>query len=204
MIPDLQILDLAEQSYSGTPTIISAADCFPYLTLIEGAAVWNFRGTDLESIRDVLSDCDAVSTVHPLLGTCHAGFLANALSVTDEILRLSGDRPLVFGGHSKGAAEAAIAAALCMSRGRAVAQLTTYGMPRPGALNGWISGVLGPDYWNTGDPVPDVPEWLPHPRDMLKVGTPTWTIVDITKHLLTAYRASLIAAGGATAQAAAE
>jgi hypothetical protein len=199
MIPDLQMLDLAQAAYVGKPTILAAADCYPYLTVVDNTAVWAFRGTNPRDIRDVLTDCDAVPVEHPQLGTCHPGFQRDVSAVIEEILRLAGDRPLAFCGHSKGAAEAADAAALCEARGRPVCQLTTFGMPRPGALNGWLTSVPGSDFWNGDDPVPDLPTWLPHPRSMVRIGRPAWKLDVIDDHILTAYRVSLLAEGATIA-----
>ncbi len=102
--------------------------------LPDGLAV-AFRGTT-KNYRDIFSDLRGLPTWHGELGWCHRGFLAGVEAVwpalESRIAALPDDAPLYFTGHSKGAAEATLAAALTALRLRPPMTLVAFGSPRVG------------------------------------------------------------------------
>jgi hypothetical protein len=193
MILDLHMLELAQEAYDAPPDV-TAGDCFVILRHAGDVTVVSFAGTNPRQLRDVLTDCDAVTTFHPQIGEVHAGFLRDVEGVFDAILQRVGDDRIAVTGHSKGGSEASIFAALCLAAGRPIAQLTTFGRARCGDLNGWIKDLPGDDWWNGDDPIPDLPPWLPHPRTMTRVGFRAWKFDPIEDHMLTAYHPAVAAA----------
>lgn len=155
-----------------------------------------FRGT--EGLRDVLWDARAFPIRHPVLGLVHRGFAAGVDAIWPAISASMPDKDLAiaFTGHSKGGAEATLAAALAVSEGYNVKWLITFGSPRV-AASGKVEGILVRGrvsilrYINLGDPVPKVPPfWLGyrHVGRAIEIGQ-NWDIQP--DHPALAYRAAL-------------
>ena len=123
-----------------------------------------FRGT--EGLRDVLWDARALPTRHRVLGLVHRGFAAGVDAIWPAIRAAMPDKDMTiaFTGHSKGGAEATLAAAMAVSEGYNVKWLITFGSPRV-AASGKVGSILAQGrvqilrYCNLGDPVPSVPPW---------------------------------------------
>jgi hypothetical protein len=146
-----------------------------FLTQQDGYAIIAFKGS--ASIRDWLQDFDAFVIPggfnHKDLGLVHAGFFDDVEDVFGDILKGLPSDPIAVTGHSKGAAEALIfAALLTASTDRVIARVSTFGTPRPGMLNGFLTGIAGNDYRNRSDPVCSVPPYLHHPRKMVDLNVP--------------------------------
>lgn len=130
------------------------------LIFLPGKTVVIFPGSE-QFIRDwVEHDFLVLPYEHPQLGTLHLGFWDGMEAVFKEIAPLLvGD--IYVGGHSLGAARAALFIALCKLGGVAVKYTALFESPRPGCgtlsnllphcTRGYFSSV------NLLDPVPEVP-----------------------------------------------
>jgi len=124
-----------------------------------------FRGTS--NLMDAIFDVRTIPKKHKILGLVHRGFLSGIEEVWPGISASMPDKdmPVAFTGHSKGGAEATLAAALAIREGRNVKHLVTFGSPRV-AASGEVMDILARGgvnivrYVNRGDPVPKVPPWL--------------------------------------------
>lgn len=88
-----------------------------------------FRGT--EAPIDFLTDCRAVQVQAVGPGRSHNGFVVSAQTLWDRIRsRLITGLPAIFAGHSKGAAEATLAAYWASLTGVNVQCVYTFGSPR--------------------------------------------------------------------------
>lgn len=150
-----------------------------FLTMQDGYTVIAFKGSaspqdwwrdfDAFVIGGGVDSHDAAGKLikHQDLGLVHAGFFGDVSAVFADILAGLPPDPIIVTGHSKGAAESLIFAALLRAAtDRVVAKVSTFGTPHPGALGGFLDGIPGTDYRNCSDPVCAVPPYLPHPRDM--------------------------------------
>ena len=183
MITDNSLASLCRLAYTDTPDIV-VADAKVRVFETPGCTVFAFRGTDPDCVADWLADIDSDAVEAPGLGSVHRGFYRDALAVWGPLSqRVRG--PFVLTGHSKGAAEAAVVAALLTLNGKPPARLTTFGMPRPGTLAGTLDTVPGSDYAHAGDPVPEVPTWLPHPRKMTVIGSASIDL--LSNHSINSY-----------------
>ena len=124
----------------------------------------SFRGT--AGAMDAIWDARITPTSHPKLGLVHRGFAAGVAAIWPAISASMPDKDMAiaFTGHSKGGAEATLAAALAVSEGYNVKWLLTFGSPRVAASskveNILVQGrVTVIRYVNRGDPVPSVPPW---------------------------------------------
>lgn len=123
-----------------------------------------FRGsmTKEDWFRDVISELGAP----PQKGLTNLGFLPLGFDdgVGDAVKAATqvavGRNPWIIGGHSLGAARAAIAAGISRP---AVTRLVLCGCPRPGttALRAYLAGLNIHSYRNLSDPVCDVPTCPP-------------------------------------------
>lgn len=89
-----------------------------------------FRGT--EGARDAIKDMRSLPwSSH--VGMVHSGFYKGVMAVWQQLLPVvfSG-RPVTYAGHSKGGAEATIAAAMAVHARQMPAHLVTFGAPRCG------------------------------------------------------------------------
>lgn len=123
-----------------------------------------FRGTTYEDIPADFK-CRMKQTD---FGTVHRGFLSYAKAAFFSLgicLEKWGPKPLIFTGHSLGAAAAVIAAATCANKGYEIAAVYTFGCPRVG--NGdfceYANAAFGDVHYrhvNGHDGVPMLPPWL--------------------------------------------
>lgn len=173
-ISDLDLARACADTYApdGVPAW-NTEDVHAFLFQRDGYAIIAFQGS--ASLKDWFQDFDAAAVHrridHIELGWVHDGFAEDVEEIFEQLVAgLPGD-PIAITGHSKGAAEALIFAALLHARlpYRNIARVSTFGTPRPGALNGLLDGLAGADYRNRHDPVCAVPPYLPHPRAMTNI-----------------------------------
>ncbi len=176
MITDLTLARACVDTYApGAVPTWNNDEVHVFLTQQDGYAIIAFKGS--ASVQDWLQDFDAFVIPggfnHKELGLVHAGFFDDVEDVFADILKGLPSDPIAVTGHSKGAAEALILAALLTaSTDRVIARVSTFGTPRPGLLNGLLTGLAGNDYRNRSDPVCAVPPYLHHPRKMVDINVP--------------------------------
>lgn len=163
-----------------------------------------FEGTRPTIIADWIRDLEAqTATIDPKLGPVHGGFLGDVLAVIFPIFHELNGKPVTFGGHSKGGSEAEIAAAIWTYAGEALVRVTAFEPARVGTLGGFIATAPGisthvvPSL-GLGDPVPDVPSWLPHPREITDLRAASLHIDPVDYHELDDVIAALDALSATT------
>lgn len=160
-----------------------------YLTEYAGRHVLTWRGSTDRA--DWFADLTAWPAYDPELGCrVHGGFLSCARAAAPDLRRwLDRNRePVILCGHSKGAAEATIAAAMMCAWGMPPAALVTFGSPRCGfsGLRKALTGVRIDRYVNAGDPVTGVPfvfGWQPV-SPAIRIGRRGWPA---RSHLIESY-----------------
>ena len=126
-------------------------------TIAGDTAYLAFRGTQPDSLSDLLADADFRLEDWPGGGRVHRGFQAALHSLREQIDRWLGDvgeRTLVVTGHSLGAAMATL-----MAAGRPAAILISFGSPRVGD-QAFVDSLAGRDvrrFVDTADLVARVP-----------------------------------------------
>lgn len=195
MIDPLTMCRLSARAYTDTPTW-QAADAYATRSDVNGIVVVALRGTNPRCLSDILADANAAIECHPRLGPCHAGFLKDAMALWAALKPsvASGQRWAITG-HSKGAAESAIVAALAVADGAVPMQMTTFGMPCPGGdgLADLLQDMPGLDYRHGLDPVaiPGVlPPWR-HPRVMIRLPRVVDGDNPFADHAIAAYEMAL-------------
>ena len=171
---------LAQRAYDEPPTF-SAGGVEALMVEVGRDVVFAFRGTELDG-RDILRDLRGAPWRDRELGWCHAGFLKGVRAVWPELRKALAPRGAVtFTGHSKGGAEATIAAALAMRAfGPASVfplALVTFGSPRAGfaSLGLALAGADVKRYVRGRDAVPTHPWPLwgyRHVGAAIAIGTP--------------------------------
>ena len=117
-----------------------------------------FRGS--VTFEDWVRDADALPVSDPEVGLVHHGFLAGLDDLLAQALPAM-QSPIVLTGHSLGGARARIAAGKLIARHRLVAQVITFGSPKPGYFN--LANILQrsscahSSYRHASDVVPDLP-----------------------------------------------
>jgi len=180
----LNLARLSQISYDNFAYVVHEPDLgdFPYLVLFDrretqgfvaandDCVVLAFRGTEPESLRDWMTDADAIPTQFLTSGLhVHAGF-ARALEyvwkdVTEALAPHKG-KPLYITGHSLGAALATLACVRLRWEQQLVHAVCTFGSPRVGqqdfcaAYTKIAEGSPTYRYVNDTDIVPRVPTRL--------------------------------------------
>lgn len=138
-----------------------------------------YRGTTYE---DIPADFKCRRRSTPM-GGIHRGFYDYARNafplISMEIRKRFPRKPLVFTGHSLGAAAAVIAAAHFHSQGHEIEAVYTFGGPRPGnaEFKGYCNAAFGDRHFrhvNGHDGVPLLPPWLVgyrHPGQLVYFST---------------------------------
>lgn len=183
MIADYDLALACQATYGGGPQTWGTDVTHAYLSEVNGVSVIAFEGT--RDLDEWLIDFEAVPVDergydHADLGFVHLGWWRDVSSVADPIIAYVLEQqakgvPVACCGHSKGAGEALIFAALAKTRGVRWARVSTFGTPHPGHLNGLITAADGCDYrdmTDPADPIPDVPFYLPRPRPLTLVKAP--------------------------------
>jgi hypothetical protein len=161
---DWQLAEFCLNTYVPPCQIMVGADLACNIIDTADGIVVAFRGTvDAEGWA---RDFDAVPKYNHLVGWCHEGFLNGATALMQRINLPNVPDPLIFTGHSLGAALAAIVFCLRRASHERADQLVTFGSPRPGyaALGGFASGLPVREYLRGNDPVPSLPyNWTAFP-----------------------------------------
>lgn len=180
MVSDLELALACEATYDGRPQTWGNAEVHVFLSAAsDGTQILAFKGTS--DAIDWLVDFEAVPLdkrgfQHESLGYVHLGWWQDVDAVADRLIEwVDGTQhtaPIACTGHSKGAGEALIFAALAITRGIRWSRVSTFGTPHPGALNGLVTSALGCDYRNRIDPIPLLPWYLGRPRPLTEVEAP--------------------------------
>ena len=179
MISDRAFAALIAASYTAQPRW-RYADTRACFTEADGFAVVTIPGTDPESVANWLRDLDAAPFEHPQLGTLHAGFHDGAAGLYRQIRDDMAGRPWLIGGHSLGASEALIAAALGVLDGWAPIRVVALAPARAGfgALRDVLRSVSPAVYRNGRDIVPNVPMgWDLAVDSWRQVGVPSGDLI---------------------------
>ncbi len=206
VVSDLDLARACATTYSGAPPTWGTDTVHVFLSAaLDGTQVIAFEGT--HDAAEWLVDFEAVPVDergfrHETLGDIHLGWWLDVEAVADRLLEWVAEHPgpIACTGHSKGAGEALIFAALAITKGVAWSRVSTFGTPHPGALNGLVTSRLGRDYRNRLDPVPLLPWYLGRPRPLTEVRSPESKTEDpavpdaISDHFIQNYVAALQAA----------
>lgn len=193
MISDRELADLAARAYRKRTYAAGGVEA---LAVVRGGTLFAaFRGTERDG-RDILRDLRALPWWDRRLGWCHAGFLKGVRRIWPALVVALGahEGPVVFTGHSKGGAEATVAAAMMTLAGKRPAALVTFGSPRvtmSGRIARLLTGVQVRRYVNGDDCVPRLPWMLGlyrHVGGEVAVGRPRHPFGD---HRINAYRQAL-------------
>lgn len=166
MIDPLKLALLCPSIYASEPAgfsrILNVAGIVAGIAEIEGHTVVTCRGSQI--VRDWLRNFIAVPLWTDEVGFVHLGFWLGIPELFEAVMALTAAeraRPLVLNGHSLGGAHVRLLAGKCIAEGVKVAQLQTYGAPRPAfdGLARLFEKVHLPrgSLWNRRDPVPLVP-----------------------------------------------
>lgn len=193
MITDLRACDLCEAAYTASAKW-SRLDVHATLTEEDGLSIVAFRGS--ASLIDWFRDFQAIPHLpvkQQQIGLVHEGFFIDVMQVAPAIQEDLAGKEVVLAGHSKGAAEAQLLAALMVAAGTPPVQLVTFGAPRCGfgRLQETMHGLPGSDFVNAPDPVPPLPIPYLHPRPTTQLGVKAW-LPRIEDHFLVNYRTALI------------
>lgn len=168
--------------------------------VIDGECLVIFRGTEIHApaesrwhfVKDVGRDLRAAPWPDMKYGTgfWHAGFYKGVLPLIDDIAGAltAFPGPRTLAGHSKGGAEATIAARILLAIGIRINELVTFGAP---SVGGTPISTQFTRYVHGNDPVPNLPPWLWHlaPATVLGVrDSQTW---DAGDHGMANYCAAL-------------
>lgn len=173
-------LALASEGAYLLAATIKAAGVEVRITALGTSLIVAFRGTE-KNWADILTDIKIRPTWASGFGWVHRGFYTGVTviwpQVLDELHRIGvGPGNVHFTGHSKGGAEATIAAVFAMKEFGEIGSLVTFGKPRCGFnLIARLGGQVVRRFVNGGDPVPRVP--LPilfyrHEVDAVCIGAP--------------------------------
>ena len=161
---DAALVDLVMQLYGpdgSDPTqwdYLGTSD-IGYVAAKKVDGVWIVISRGSVTGPDWIENLNAVPIWHPVLGHVHAGFLAGVMAHQADIEALV-EPPVIYIGHSRGAAESDIRLGLALHKFGPGAEVfaVAWGKPRAGFKQ--LADLIGPNarwYANAGDPVCDVP-----------------------------------------------
>jgi hypothetical protein len=157
---------LAAAAYDASrePTWVTCKNTRVFLDKGETHPIITFEGTRPTLLSDWMVDLDQLPfTIDTVLNSLPAGFTAAVLSVIFQIMHDFHGTPVGFNGHSMGAAEALLAAALWVRAGLLLSRVTAFEPPRVGKLGGLLTNEDVLITHCGTDPVPAVPSWKDHP-----------------------------------------
>lgn len=174
MRTDGELAALVGQSYVDEASVSGFGDVRAVFYSFPDEFVVAISGT--RHIPGWIRDFEFWPEAHPLLGRVHSGFLKNGLAlwalIKGPVLAASAaGKRVTYAGHSLGAAEAQICAALHVLYDAKGVRIVTFGSPRVALwANLFFRKLLLPVsmalYKRAGDPVPHVPPiwWYGHVR----------------------------------------
>lgn len=174
---------LAQEAYTAAPDIgqDDSASRAIIREVDDGLAI-AFPGTD--NIPCVADDLDMRVLDVPGVGKVFKGFWDAWDAIASEVLKYTSGRPVIFVGHSLGAAMALMAAADYNSLRLQVLAVWGFEPPRVVAGTGLrLDGVTMHLYRNGGDVVPLLPSWGSHPAPLMASGKPT-IFPNVTDHYI--------------------
>lgn len=152
----------------------------------DGALLIGFQGTD--NIEGVITDVLAVPHGAGPLGRVHHGILESVRSIRDDIILLAPD---VVYGHSLGAAQAIIYAAMLCVEGRPPKAVYAFEPPKVSTDDKIKNLFFDNNVYvfimqNGNDIVPQLPpgvvwDWQ-HPGELTKIGYPALPVPNVTDH----------------------
>lgn len=164
---------LAQEAYTAAPDIGQEASASRAIVReVDDGLVVAFPGTD--NLPCVGADIDVQVVNIPGVGNVFKGFWGAWNAIAADVLKIVDGRPVIFVGHSLGAAIALMAAADFASLGSVV--LAVWGFEPPRVVAGVGLNLGGAPlhlYWNGGDVVPLLPSWGKHPAPLITIGKPT-------------------------------
>jgi hypothetical protein len=170
----LRCADVALACYATPPTIetedvhallVDAADLAPGLVIV------GLEGTDPRRAVDLWRDAAALAERDdPLLGRVPRSFASDAEQLFWRLLpRLGPDRPFALTGHSKGASEAQLLAAMFALAGRAPVFLAAFEPAAVGDLRDLLSDLPWLATRHGRDPVTWLPPGRAHAQPLLEI-----------------------------------
>lgn len=175
---------LAQEAYTAAPDIGRADSASrAIIREVDDGLVVAFPGTD--NIPCVEDDLDMRIVNIPGVGDVFKGFWDAWDAIASEVLKYTNSRPVIFVGHSLGAAISLMAAADYNSLRLQVLSVWGFEPPRVVVGSGLrLDGVTMHLYRNGGDVVPLLPSWGSHPTSLINIGKPT-LLPNIADHYIT-------------------
>lgn len=135
------------------------------------------RGTELDSLKDILVDLNFIPEYNSVLGIGHRGFINSAVSLVPSLEKeLNKDSPITLIGHSLGGALVLLCAALLRSRGFTIKEVVTFGAPRTllwFSIKNCFKDMVITQYQYKDDVVCTLPRYylgFRHARELVKLG----------------------------------
>lgn len=184
---------LAQEAYSAPHDIGTGNG--PACAIVRDVAdgrVIAFPGTD--SVADLLADFDVKPDPVPFLGHVHGGFWNAYQAIQQEVIEAVGGDPVIFVGHSLGAALAIVAAASFVANGNPVKAVWGFAPPRvspDASISSVLAGTHMNLYRNGNDAVPAVPPMWPQSGSLIQIGKASLPFINLKDHSLSRYIAAL-------------
>lgn len=184
---------LAQEAYSAPHDIGngSGPSCAIVRDVADGRVI-AFPGTD--SVADLLADFDVKPDPVPFLGHVHGGFWNAYQAIQQEVIDAVAGDPVIFVGHSLGAALAIVAAASFVANGNLVKAVWGFAPPRVSpdiSISSVLAGTHMNLYRNGNDAVPAVPPMWPQSGSLIQIGKASLPFINLKDHSLSRYIAAL-------------
>lgn len=184
---------LAQEAYSAPHDIGggSGPSCAIVRDVADGRVI-AFPGTD--SVADLLADFDVKPDPVPFLGHVHGGFWNAYQAIQQEVIDAVSGNPVIFVGHSLGAALAIVAAASFVANGNPVKAVWGFAPPRvspDASISSVLAGTHMNLYRNGNDAVPAVPPMWPQSGSLIQIGKASLPFINLKDHSLSRYIAAL-------------
>ena len=166
----LRCADAALASYTAAPTI-QTDDVHALVLETEDLVLVALKGTDPRRLVDLWRDAGAIDERNdPLLGRVPETFAGDAEQLFWRLWPLLPvGKPFALTGHSKGASEAQLLAAMLLLAGHPPAFLAAFEPAAVGDLHGLLTGLPGLATRHGHDPVTFVPPLRAHAQPLLEI-----------------------------------
>ncbi|WP_233854134.1 alpha/beta fold hydrolase [Paraburkholderia sp. HD33-4] len=170
----LEFALIAQESYTAAPDIgVAASASRAIVRLTDAGLVVAFPGSDNGECWEADFDIDIIDV--PGIGKVHRGFWNAWVTLSDAVVAAIADRPVIFVGHSLGAAIAVCAAAALTVEGKPPIAVYGFEPPRVSPETN-IAAILATVpvalYRNGLDIVPDVPFYWQLSAPLIQIGKP--------------------------------